>query len=88
MPRIIRRFILESVFSMLLYSFVQVLMLHILLGVGLWAFAFQKPWDGSIVWIFVLCFFLCLPFGPLRPDVHALGYEFDPLGPTNFVDHA
>lgn len=62
MPRIIRRFILESVLSMLLYSFVQVLMLHILLGVGLWAFAFQKPWDGSIVWVFVSCFFLCFFF--------------------------
>ena len=31
--------------------------------------------------------FLCSSFGPLRPDAHALGYEFDPLGPANFLDH-
>ena len=72
---------------MLLYSFV-VLVLHILLGVELRAFAFQKSL-GMVwfVWTSVFMCFLCSSFGPLRPDAHALGYEFDPLGPANFLDH-
>lgn len=91
MSRIICRFILESDFFYVIVQLCSSSCFAYFTGCWIKGFCLQKPWDDWIDWIFVICFLWFFSYvyllGPNdHPDVHALGYEFDPLGPATFLD--